>query len=365
VRMRARGEIAIVALYELVGRAKRRYGGYIVHLAIVLMYIGFTGAAYDVEKESALAVGEVMEVGRYRLRYEGARDEEDQNKRMLFTDLTVMDTDGDPIGVVSPARFVYRTHPEMPTTEVAIRSGLTEDLYVIMSTADIQRGTGTFRVIVRPLVIWIWIGFALLIIGTLVAAAPSVQELVEIGRIRPRRTSSIAAIALLLLATALGLPGRAVAQESGTSSLHAGTVVIEDPTERKIFDRLLCMCGDCERLPLSSCTCSWASDMRARLRGRLAAGESVTTITESYRQEHGAAALSIPPDEGLSRAAWVVPIALIVAAAVLIVFTGRRWQRKGAAAESAAGGGPKAPAEERNAYDEAIDEELARMEGDE
>jgi cytochrome c-type biogenesis protein CcmF len=168
VRMKNAGEGLFTALFELVTRAKRRYGGYIVHAGLVSMYLGFTGAAYDVEKEAALRPGEVLTVGHYQLRYERPRMEVDPNKRMIFTDLTVM-ADGKELGTVSPAKFIYRTHPEMPTTEVAIRSTLRDDLYVIMSSVNAESRLGTFRVIVRPLVAWIWIGGLLFLIGAFVA----------------------------------------------------------------------------------------------------------------------------------------------------------------------------------------------------
>ncbi|MFT3926284.1 MAG: cytochrome c-type biogenesis CcmF C-terminal domain-containing protein [Myxococcales bacterium] len=154
VRMKNSGESAPTALFELVTRAKRRYGGYIVHVGIVLMYLGFTGAAYDVEKEASLRQGQRLTVGNYELRYDRPRMEVDPNKRMIFTDLTVF-SGGKPVGIVSPAKFIYRTHPEMPTTEVAIRSTLLDDVYVIMSKVNPESKVGIFRVIVRPLVAWI------------------------------------------------------------------------------------------------------------------------------------------------------------------------------------------------------------------
>jgi cytochrome c-type biogenesis protein CcmF len=176
-RMRAHGEPLGTAFIQLIGRARRRYGGYVVHVGIVLMYLGFTGAGYDVEKEAALSPGEVMEVQSYRLRYERPRMEVDRNKRMLFTDMTVMDRQDRVIGTASPAKFIYRTAPEQPTSEVSIRSRPIEDLYVIMSTVDSQTKRGTFQVKIRPLVAWIWVGGIVLIFGTLIAMWPTAREL--------------------------------------------------------------------------------------------------------------------------------------------------------------------------------------------
>jgi cytochrome c-type biogenesis protein CcmF len=176
-RMRAQGERVGTAFVNLVARGRRRYGGYVVHVGIVLMFLGFTGAGYDVEKEAALGPGEVMEVQRYRIRYDSPRMEVDRNKRMIFTDMTIMTAQGATLGQAAPAKFIYRTAPEQPTTEVSIRSRPIEDLYVIMSTVDSETRRGTFQVKVRPLVAWIWIGGFVLILGCLVAMWPSAREL--------------------------------------------------------------------------------------------------------------------------------------------------------------------------------------------
>jgi cytochrome c-type biogenesis protein CcmF len=378
VRMR-KGESAPTAFFRLVSRARRRYGGYIVHVGIVLMYIGFTGAAYDQEKEAALRPGESMEVGGYEIRYDDARMESDRKKRMLYTDMTLMDEGGEVLDEVAPAKFIYRTHPEMPTTEVAIRSRPLEDVYVIMSTVDPQTERGTFRVIVRPLVWWIWAGGLVLILGALVAIWPSVREIMQAEERRNRRSrgdkrarGASAAAAVLLALLMLGAwPSGAQAQGTQSSSLHAGTVVIHNSDERKLFERLLCMCGDCARLPLDTCGCSWAQNARAELRNRLSAGDALDLIIKDYRDEHGSSALAIPMDEGLDRALWAVPVSAVVVAGGGVFWIGRRWKRRGAQAnedearraeQAKEASGPARRSEQD--YDAQIDEELERMEGE-
>lgn len=177
-RMRGKGENPLLALGNLVSRSRRRYGGYIIHVGIVLMYLGFTGAGYDVEKEASLSPGETMEVGGFRIRYDRPHMELDREKRMLFTDMTVMNDDGKVLGKVSPAKFIYKRE-QQATTEVSIRSRPVEDLYVIMSTVDPQTERGTFQVKVRPLVAWIWVGGLVLLFGSLTAMWPSARELVS------------------------------------------------------------------------------------------------------------------------------------------------------------------------------------------
>jgi len=195
VRMRNAGEGFFVAVYELVSRAKRRYGGYLVHLGLVAMYFGFTGAAYDKDKESALHPGEALHVSGFDVRYDGSRMELDPGKRMVFSDLTVL-KNGKTVGQLSPAKFIYEKPQGTATTEVAIRSTLTEDVYAIMSTVSPETKVGTFRIIVRPFVAWIWIGGLMMIFGTAIAMSPSVREVLgELTAPAPRRSGLAGAAA--------------------------------------------------------------------------------------------------------------------------------------------------------------------------
>ena len=362
VRRKNAKEGVLTALIELVSRAKRRYGGYIVHAGIVAMYFGFTGAAYDVDKEAALKPGQSMELSGYQLRYDKPHTEVDPNKTMLFAEMTVL-RDGKVIDHVSPAKFRYRTHPEMPTTEVAIRSTLRDDIYVIMSQVNPETRLGVFRVIVRPLVAWIWIGGLMLLFGAFVAISPSVAELLEIVKSPlPRRAAltrpALATLLVLLLAALFALgSGVAFAQASDSSSLMAGTVAMKSPEERQLFERVLCQCGDCARLPLSTCVCGWAEERRAQLRIDLAAGKSVQDIQSDYAQQYGPKAIAIPRDKGLDRALWAVPIAGFVLAAGGIALLGRRWVNRTAEQPELAA---QPPSELEAELDKALDEELRK-----
>ena len=361
VRM-SKGENVGTAMVRLVSKGRRRYGGYIVHVGVVLMFVGFTGAAYDIEQESALRPGDTMSIGNHTVRYDQPRMEADPNKRMIFTDMTLFDKTGNEKGQVAPAKFIYRTHPQMPTTEVAIQSRPSEDVYVIMSTVDPSTRRGTFRVIIRPLVAWIWFGGIVLLLGAILSMWPTGRELLREEAFRPSRfrfSPATAVVALaILIATMVAWAGVASAQNDSSSSLHAGSVVITDPVERQLFARLLCQCGDCARLPLDTCACGWADDKRAEIRDLLAAGEEPTKIQESYRAQFGAKALAIPSDQGLDRALWAVPVAAMVFAVGFIVVLGRRWQQRGVRAELAA----KATAGGELRYDSRLDDELERLE---
>ncbi len=366
VRMK-KGESFGTALVRLVSRARRRYGGYIVHIGIVIMYLGFTGAAYDQEVEAALRPGASLDVGSYELRYDRPDMVTDPSKRAVYTYMTVFDDEGDTLGRVAPAKFIYRTHPEMPTTEVAIRSNAREDLYVIMSTVDPQSRRATFRVVVRPLVSWIWVGGLVLIFGTLISLWPTARDVLErqerLARRRASRRAAKAAAAALFLALMALSPQGAEAQADGSSSLHAGTVVIHDPQERHLFGHLLCQCGSCQRLPLDQCACDWAESRRAELRARLSAGEGVEELIASFRAQYGPAAIAIPSDQGMDRALWAVPIAGVLLAGGLVFFIGRRWRgRDEGGSELAAGEESRSEGAGAKDYDAILEEELRRLE---
>ncbi|MBX3270815.1 MAG: cytochrome c biogenesis protein CcsA [Sandaracinaceae bacterium] len=368
VRMRTKKENPIVALVELVLRARRRYGGYIVHVGIVLMFWGFTGAAYDRDAESSLRPGQSLTVGDFEFRYDRVRMEADSNKRAVYTDVTIL-RDGQELGVVHPAKFIYRSHPEMPTTEVAIQTSLLRDLYVIMSAVEANTQRGTFRVIERPMVLWIWLGGAFLLLGVFIAGLPKLSEVLASAEApRPRRAIAAAGLtALLLLSLALAglvlVVPRASAQTDSSSTLHAGTVVIEDEEERRLFSRLLCECGDCQRLPLHTCGCGWADSMRAELRGRLARGEEINEIVAGYRERFGASSIAIPSDEGLDRALWAVPVAAFVLAAFGLVVRARRVAKLGEADTDAAAQTAEDQVDDA-AIDQQLEDELRRFEGD-
>jgi cytochrome c-type biogenesis protein CcmH/NrfF len=222
-------------------------------------------------------------------------------------------------------------------------------------------------VIVRPLVAWIWIGGLMLLLGAFVAISPSVKELLESvqnplssgGGFATRPAMASWFIWLLVLALALG-GGVASVFAQDSSSLMAGTVEMKTPQEKQLFERVLCQCGDCARLPLSTCICGWAEEKRAQLRIDMAAGKSVTEIQDAYAEQYGAKAIAIPRDKGLDRALWAVPIAVFAAAAGGLALLGRRWVKRN---QQALAGAPAAAAAEPGdaALDVALDDELRRL----
>lgn len=185
-KKREETESVLYALYKLVDKNRRRYGGYIVHLGIVCMFVGFAGGAWTLEHETnPMLPGQTHRIGAYELTYRGTRmcpgspkcsreEQADLNKRALFADFDVS-RGGKYLGRVTPAKFFYHKQPESPTTEVGLRRSLTDDLYVIIGSVDPQSKKGVFRIHVNPLVSWIWVGLLVLILGAGISLWPELS----------------------------------------------------------------------------------------------------------------------------------------------------------------------------------------------
>src|SRR5688500_2556731 len=125
VRQGATGTDVFTALIGLVGRSKRRYGGYIVHVGIVLIFLGFAGKGFTAEEQVLLRPGQQAEVGDIVVRLDSVRVSDDGQKQMITAHTTVF-RDGEELAKMYPAKWFFRKHEDQPTTEVAIRRSISE-----------------------------------------------------------------------------------------------------------------------------------------------------------------------------------------------------------------------------------------------
>lgn len=177
-RREVTGEGFVKALITLIRRNKRRYGGYIIHIGVVLMYIGITGTSYNIEKEATLKNGESMSIGNYKLTYRGLNLKEPVPTKAEVIATMDIENDGKHIATASPRKDFYKTSEE-PISRVYNLSGLKEDLYIILAGFPIpfqKDSPATFKVHVNPLVKWLWIGGIVLGIGTFIAMLPDWKE---------------------------------------------------------------------------------------------------------------------------------------------------------------------------------------------
>lgn len=153
------------ALTATVTRNRRRYGGYIVHLGVILIVIGLAGAAFKSERHALLAAGESMDVGSYTLTY-ADRLQSSTDEKQINTVVISVTSDGKDLGSLYPQRNFHLAQ-QQPQSEVAIRSGPIEDLYVVITSID-GDGAAALRAFVNPLTWWIWVGAAVMLGGMVI-----------------------------------------------------------------------------------------------------------------------------------------------------------------------------------------------------
>ena len=314
VRQGATGTDILTAAIGLVARNKRRYGGYIIHVGIVLIFLGFAGNAFKQEEQVSLKPGQQVKVGAFTVLLNAVKVTDDGQKQMITGDTTVF-RDGKQIARMYPARWFYRKHEEEPTTEVAIRRGFAEDLYLVMPAFSVEDQSASMGIIINPLVNWVWAGFGVLAIGTGIALLPDTVFSFALASL-----PAGAATASMLLLAMLVWPSTLLAQQ---------TVPVEKKSalHRQIEGEIICTCG-C-RLPVGSCgmlNCPGHKSQEEKLASYLAEGKDHDQIIAAFVSDFGSqAVLTAPIDKGFNRVAWAFPYVVGIVGFIAIVVTARRW----------------------------------------
>ncbi len=158
------------AVVSMVARNRRRYGGYLVHLGIVVLFVGLAcSKSFSTEADFSLRQGESKTVAGYTFVYEDSRRSASDHLMSVGATLGVYRGD-ERIGTMSPGVNFYRASQER-STEVAVDSNPKRDLYLVLTGLD-EDGTATLSAFVNPLVMWLWIAGVIVVIGGLVAAWP-------------------------------------------------------------------------------------------------------------------------------------------------------------------------------------------------
>lgn len=163
-RVRQLGENYALATANLVRRNSRRYGGYVVHLGIVLLFVGLTGAAFVQEGRFVLSVGEQATLGRFTVQLESLAEDENDNYWAGRAQVALYE-DGVRQGTMHPEKRYYFAS-EQPSTEVAIASTAGTDLYLVYAGLDENGQRAVLQGYLNPLVAWIWVGGVVMLLGT-------------------------------------------------------------------------------------------------------------------------------------------------------------------------------------------------------
>jgi cytochrome c-type biogenesis protein CcmF len=398
-RKKQTGSDGFTSLIGLVLLKRRRYGGYIVHLAIAVMFIGFTGRAWDsmtdrtIERPLSVVEGgeklplakvpkeHVFKVKGYTFVYRRLVQTSDDNKVATTAFVQLYDQDGSTLSLLHPAKWNFKKGTE-PTTEVDIHEGLDEDVYVILTGFSTETGLANFRVYINPLINWVWIGFVLLAFGTFICLIP--QRAVDLVSKRPStpigKAADVGAVLLLVGALIGATAGVAHAQApgGGGGGEHADEVVKarghaddsgwahryrpDSPTAASLMKDLVCMCGGCKRENLHDCKCGFAAMERKKVLALLA-GHDLTTeagratarraVVGAFIREYGGEQVLAAPR---SSATWLLPYIGVAGGLVVIFFVGRGLVKKGRNAPKPAAA--TANAADADVYDEKLDDEL-------
>ena len=159
------------AMVQLIHRNTRRYGGYIVHFGVVVVIIGFAGAAFNQDKEQEMGYGDKMSIGPYTLVCRSYTDDDGANYASQWAVLDVY-KGGKQIATMTPERRFFKASRQTSTMP-DIRSTLDEDLYLVFEGLNPANGHPILKVHLNALVMWIWIGVWIMLIGTLTALVPN------------------------------------------------------------------------------------------------------------------------------------------------------------------------------------------------
>jgi cytochrome c-type biogenesis protein CcmF len=319
IRREATGADVLTAAIGLVARSKRRYGGYLVHAGIVVIFLGFAGEGFKREEQVLMKPGQQVTVGAFTIRHDALRVTSDSQKQMVTGHVSVF-ADGAALGEMEPAKWFFNRRENEPTTEVAIRRRPTEDLYIVLAGYTVEEQAATYAITVNPLVNWVWFGFGIIAIGSIIAMLPERAYSFATARV----PAGSAATMLLILAL---LPASLSAQSEPVQ-----TVVPQPRSElrRQLEGDIMCPCG-C-RAPMNDCpmgpSCHGLQELNPKLDKLLAQGLNRQQVRAALVAEAGGEhVLTAPIDQGFNRLAWLLPYAVGVTGAVAAAFAAFRWSR--------------------------------------
>ncbi len=175
---RQTGRDLFSATWLLTRRNTRRYGGYIVHIGVVVVVVGLAGSAFNRNVETEMGLHDKMHIGPYTLECTGFTQDSNANYDSEYALLDVT-KNGKPLFEMTPEKRAYHLGGgDQPQTMVAIHSVPTWDLYVVYEGTNPDTGRPIIKAFLNPLVGWIWAGLVIMVLGTFVALTPSLSPAV-------------------------------------------------------------------------------------------------------------------------------------------------------------------------------------------
>lgn len=401
---RGREATVFAAVASLFTRQRRRYGGYLAHLGVLMIFLSFLGNVLKVERDVTLRAGDEIPVADYVVRFDGMTDQTNRDYIAFVGNMTLM-RNGKEVAKLHPARYDYNDYtriergggdPLKVTSEIYIRSTLLEDVYVAMLNFDREGRTAAFKLEVFPFTVWMWLGGLMLIFGTAIAAWPEADPLREAWRKDVARRSAEMAGALALWLICL-LPlgvlfnstfSIARAQDSA-EPMHVLKPTAPDrnlPTDldsflnqnfeltkeqkhiaHETFSMVMTNCEGCagKTLTLASPSCVPSNADKQEIRQMAAMGYSRDQILDKIVAERGGDAVAIPRDPRMKALSWMLPVGVLgggLTVAVIFLSSRRRRNNDDKAGNSTPDvHAPMGPDED--AYFAQLDRELQEQKG--
>jgi cytochrome c-type biogenesis protein CcmF len=172
-RSRTKGEMILISLWRVTVRNRRRYGGYIIHLGVILMALGIIGIEiFQTETQGMLKPGQSLTISGYSVTFKSLAEFDTPDGRNVARAVVDVSKNGQALGELYPRRDYYY-ESQQPMTIPGVRSTMEDDVYVLLvDWQPISSNGATFKVYHNPLVNWLWLGGFVFILGTLVAAWP-------------------------------------------------------------------------------------------------------------------------------------------------------------------------------------------------
>jgi len=317
-----------VATYLLTRRNARRYGGYIIHIGVVIIVIGLAGSAFNRNQESELALHDKMTIGPYTLECVGYTQDSNPNYDSQFALLDVY-KGGTKLFQMSPEKRVYLASGQ-PQTMVAIHSVPGWDLYVVYEGSNPATGQPIIKAFLNPLVSWIWAGVAIIVFGTVLAMVPKPLSIAD-NPARSRARASLGAGPTRwswLVTRSQSINWKRTLQTIALAIAVCLQLGATDGSSRfnNLNHRMMCTCG-CSEL-LGECNhvgCQSSGQELNELGTAIDAGSTDKQIFALFAAKYGATVLAAPTTNGFDLVAWIAPFAVFAAALLGTILLVRRW----------------------------------------
>ncbi|QQR81348.1 MAG: cytochrome c biogenesis protein CcsA [Deltaproteobacteria bacterium] len=327
----------LAAFFDLIIHANRRYGGYIIHLGVLFLFIGIAGNIFQAEGDFSVKRGESFDFQGYRFIYQEPVIAESEHKSDLVAKMT-LEKDGKKLADLAPAKYFYKT-TNQPTTEVDMYHAPFKDVYLVLGDIDQTTEIAQLRVIINPLISFVWLSGLTMFLGTIIVLLP------RVARVKP----SSVAIVLILLSGFLMNPSQVYAQAAQSASeSHMSTEAppnTVDPFENRspedpVYQRLksigktfmsvwwLCQNG-------SSCLyLRFCKKERARIFAMMQSNQSDDDILKAFIEQYGTTVLTVPPEKGFYIVGYQMPLLLLVGCLIIVGIIIKVWSGRTSASQA-------------------------------